>query len=145
MNAIAERFVVPAHAEYLSKIRDFSAACARKNGLSREERNSIKLSVDEICSNIVLYAYRGMERGDIQIEIQRKNNRLMIRIMDSGVAFDYSTIEAPDLDQYIEEGRKGGLGLELVKKLNDEIHYERVNGKNIVTLYKKIGSAPQPS
>jgi anti-sigma regulatory factor (Ser/Thr protein kinase) len=143
MNAIAERFVVPAHAEYLPKIRDFSAAYARKNGLSREEQNSIKLSVDEICSNIVLYAYKGVERGDIQIEFQRKDNCVMIRIVDSGVAFDYSTVKTPDLDQYIEEGRKGGLGLQLVRKLNDEFRYERVNDKNIITLYKKVGQAPE--
>jgi serine/threonine-protein kinase RsbW len=142
MNAIAERFVVPAQAENLSKIRDFSAAYARRNGLSREELNSIKLSIDEICSNIVLYAYRGMKRGDIQIEIQRKHNNVMIRIIDTGVAFDYASVKPPDLDQYIEEGRKGGLGLQLVKKLNDEVHYERVSGRNILTLHKKVGSAP---
>ena len=143
MNAIDERFVVPAYAEYLSKIRDFSDAFAQKNGLSREEQNSIKLSIDEICSNIVLYAYKGRKRGEIQIEIHRKNDRVEIRIMDSGVAFDYSIIKPPDLEQYIEEGRKGGLGLQLVKKLNDEIRYERINDKNIVTLYKKIVNLTQ--
>jgi len=140
MKASTERFVVPAEAEYLVKIRDFSDRYAQRNGLSRKELNSIKISIDEICSNIVLYAYEGMKRGDIQIEIQRKDDFIIIHIIDSGVAFDYSTVNAPDLHKYMEEKRRGGLGLQLVKKLNDEVLYKRVGNRNFLTLRKKIGS-----
>jgi len=143
MNVVAERFVVPADAKYLPKIRNFSSEYSQRMGLSRAEENSIKLAVDEICSNIVLYAYRGMERGDIQIEMQLRDDYVVIRIIDSGMAFDYSTVKVPDLEQYVEEGRRGGLGLQLVRKLTDKFHYERIDDMNIITLHKKIGSDPQ--
>jgi serine/threonine-protein kinase RsbW len=140
MNEIAERFVVPADASYLPRIRRFSEHYARKRGLTREELNSIKISIDEICSNIVLYAYEGMERGSIQIEIQTLDDVVMIRISDSGMAFDYASVETPDLHRYIAEGRRGGLGIQLVKKLNDDFRYERIGDMNVITLHKKIGS-----
>jgi anti-sigma regulatory factor (Ser/Thr protein kinase) len=143
MNVVAERFVVPADAKYLPEIRNFSSEYAQRMGLSRAEVNSIKLAIDEICSNIVLYAYRGMKRGDIQIEIQKRGEYVVVRIIDSGMAFDYSTVKVPDLEQYIEEGRRGGLGLQLVRKLTDRFHHERIDGMNIITLHKKIGSDPQ--
>jgi len=143
MNVVAERFVVPADAKYLPEIRNFSSEYAQRTGLSRAEENSIKLAVDEICSNIVLYAYRGMKRGDIQIEMQKSGQYVVVRIIDSGMAFDYSTVKVPDLEQYIEEGRRGGLGLQLVKKLTDKFHYERIDNTNIITLHKKISSDPQ--
>lgn len=143
MNVVAERFVVPADAKYLLEIRNFSSEYARRMGLSRAEENSIKLAIDEICSNIVLYAYRGMKRGDIQIEMKKRGEYVIARIIDSGMAFDYSTVKVPDLEQYIEEGRRGGLGLQLVKKLTDKFHYERIDDMNIITLHKKISSDPQ--
>ena len=40
-----------------------------------------------------------------------------------------------------EEDREiGGLGIHLVRQLMDEIRYERVEGKNILTLVKKVAN-----
>ena len=37
-----------------------------------------------------------------------------------------------------EDREIGGLGIHLVRQLMDEIRYERVEGKNILTLVKKV-------
>ena len=39
-----------------------------------------------------------------------------------------------------EDREIGGLGIHLVRQLMDEIRYERVEGKNILTLVKKVNS-----
>ena len=72
--SIIEHFVVAAKAENLEQIRDFAATYARRNKFSRKEVNRLKVSIDEICSNIVRHAYEGMERGDIQVRIERRKN-----------------------------------------------------------------------
>ena len=136
-----ESFVVPAEAKSLAQIRDFATSYARKNRFSREELNRLKISIDEICSNIVRYAYEGMERGEIQVRIQRKKNRIRIKILDTGIAFDPSTIEAPDLGRYVQERRSGGMGFHLVKRLNDRVFYKRVGNQNVITILKKIKPA----
>ena len=89
--------VIPAEAKYLAQIRAFATKYAKRNRFSRKEMNSLKISIDEICSNIVRYDYEGMERGDIQVRIQRRKNLIIINIIDTGVEFDPLTIEAPDL------------------------------------------------
>jgi serine/threonine-protein kinase RsbW len=137
--ARTEHFVIPAEAKYLAQIRDFTTKYAKRNRFSRKEINSLKISIDEICSNIVRHAYEGMERGDIQVRIQRRKNLINITIIDTGVAFDPSTIESPDLDSYVQERRRGGMGFHLVKILNDEVLYERVENQNVITIRKKIG------
>jgi serine/threonine-protein kinase RsbW len=134
-----EHFVIPAEAKYLPRIRDFTTKYAKRNRFSRKEMNSLKISIDEICSNIVRHAYEGMERGDIQVGIQRRENIIIINIIDTGVEFDPSTIEAPDLCRYVQERKRGGMGFHLVKKLNDEILYERVGNQNVITIRRKIG------
>lgn len=133
-------FVIPAEAKYLAQMRDFAIKYAKRNRFSRKEMNELKISIDEICSNIVRYAYEGMERGDIQVRIQRRKNLIIITIIDTGVEFDPSTIEAPNLGRHVQERRSGGMGFHLVKKLNDEVLYERVGNQNVITIRKKIGS-----
>ena len=130
--------VVPAEPKYLQKIRNFTEKYGKSQGFSRKDINGLKISIDEICSNIVLYAYKGVERGEIRIEIERKNDSVIVYISDRGVEFDYQSVKAPDLQQYVERRMKGGLGLHLVKTINDEVHYERVGDKNIYTLLKSL-------
>ena len=134
------RLVVPAEAKYLRQVREFAEKYGKSQGFSRRDINSLKISLDEICSNIVLYAYRDMERGDIQIEIKRENGSIIVHIEDRGVEFDYSSVKTPDLQKYVEQKMKGGLGLHLVKSMNDKVRYERVGGRNIYTLQKNLES-----
>ena len=132
---------VPAEAKHLAQIRNFTTTYAQRNRFSREETNRLKISIDEICSNIVRYAYEGMERGYIQVRIRRRKNRITIKILDIGVEFDPSTIEAPDLDKFVQEKRSGGIGFHLVKKLNDEVLYKRVGNQNVTTIQRKMKPA----
>ena len=105
---------------------------------NQKDINGLRISIDEICSNIVLYAYKGRERGNIQIELERKEDLLIVNIIDTGIEFDYSTIEKPDLHKFVFEGRRGGFGFHLVKKLNDEVRYKREGNRNIFTFLKSI-------
>lgn len=136
-DTVMKRIVIPADAKYLVKVRDFAVKFGKKNGVNQKDINGLRISIDEICSNIVLYAYKGRERGNIQIELERKEDLLVVNIIDTGVEFDYSTIEKPDLHKFVFEGRRGGFGFHLVKKLNDDVNYKRVGDQNIVT-FKKI-------
>ena len=137
--ARTKHFVVPAEEKYLARIRDFTTKYAKRNRFSRKEISSLKSSIDEICSNIVRYAYEGIERGDIRVRIQRRKNLIIITISDTGVEFDPSTIEAFDLGRYVQERRSGGMGFHLVKELNDEVLYDRVGNQNVITIRRKIG------
>jgi len=129
---------VPAEPKYLPKVRNFAEKYGKSQGFSRKDINGLKISLDEICSNIVLYAYKGMERGEIHIEIERQNDSVIVYISDNGVEFDYQSVKAPNLEQYVEKRLRGGLGLHLVKTINDEVHYERVGDRNIYTLLKSL-------
>jgi anti-sigma regulatory factor (Ser/Thr protein kinase) len=44
----------------------------------------------------------------------------------------------PDLGSTLAERQIGGVGIELVRKLMDDVSYKRGAGKNIVTLTKQL-------
>jgi serine phosphatase RsbU (regulator of sigma subunit) len=50
------------------------------------------------------------------------------------VEFDWNSVLEPDLYKYVETRRKGGLGIWLIKKLIDEVEYNRVENSNILTM-----------
>jgi sigma-B regulation protein RsbU (phosphoserine phosphatase) len=54
------------------------------------------------------------------------------------VAFDPTEKEKADTTLSAEDRPIGGMGILLVRELMDSINYERTDGKNVLTLKKKI-------
>ena len=63
---------------------------------------------------------------------------LVVVIVDDSAPFDLSATPEADLDASLEEREIGGLGLFLVHQMMDKVEYERVDGRNVVTLTKSM-------
>jgi anti-sigma regulatory factor (Ser/Thr protein kinase) len=59
-------------------------------------------------------------------------------ISDSGMPFDPTAAELADITLTASERPIGGLGIFLVRQLMDFVGYERKDGKNILTVKKKL-------
>ncbi|MBR4432824.1 MAG: SpoIIE family protein phosphatase [Paludibacteraceae bacterium] len=117
---------IPTLAEWLEMI-----------GLPQELNMPINLALEEAVSNVMLYAYPG-KSGQVLVECDKKEKQLIFTISDSGVPFDPTQQEDPDVTQSAEERPIGGLGIFLVRQIMDDIRYERKDNKNILTLTKRI-------
>ena len=67
-----------------------------------------------------------------------EKQKMQICVVDEGVPFDPLAKEDPDVTLSAEERQIGGLGIFLVKKTMDGMAYRREDGKNILTIRKKI-------
>ena len=105
-------------------------------GLPQELNMPINLALEEAVSNVMLYAYPG-KSGQVLVECD-KSDKLVFTITDSGVPFDPTQQEDPDVTQSAEDRPIGGLGIFLVRQIMDDIRYERKDDKNILTLTKKL-------
>jgi len=123
-----------AESKNLIRVRDFVVKYGSKMGLLQKQVSEIKLAVDEAVSNIIRHAYGG-RKGNFQIEMEKLESAVVIRIIDQGVEFDWNSVLEPDLYKYVETRRKGGLGIWLIKKLIDEVEYRRTDdGTNVLTM-----------
>jgi anti-anti-sigma factor len=128
---------IPANENNLGEVRDFiSDVCARA-GFSKRETSNTKLAVDEACTNIIKHAYKD-RGGDIRIDVQAEAGNIEINIFDRGEAFDWSTIEDPNLQEYVEIGKKGGLGIFLMNRLMDELNYSSSSAGNRLYMSKSM-------
>ena len=98
-----------------------------------------ELAVEEIFVNIEHYAYKD-ETGEVWVscELDKEKNLFTIIFEDTGIPFDPLKRDDPDVTASAEERDIGGLGIFLTKKLMDEVRYENRDGKNILTLIKKL-------
>jgi sigma-B regulation protein RsbU (phosphoserine phosphatase) len=109
-------------------------------GIPMELNMPINLALEEAVSNVMLYAYPGRNDGKVFVEFAKakdeQGEKLIFTISDSGIPFDPTAKPEADITLSAEERAIGGLGIHLVRKLMDEIRYERQDGKNILTLVK---------
>lgn len=101
---------------------------------------NINISIDELLSNIINYAFEDKSTHFINIQLEITNKSFLMRITDDGKAFNPLEIEEPDINASLEERNIGGLGIFIVKNLVDKIEYNRNGNKNILLIEKKIES-----
>lgn len=123
---------------HLAQVNDFVKNIGDELNFAPSDTQNLKLAIEEAVVNVINYAYPAGEKGEIDIEATATATALRFKITDNGVAF--APTDAPDVDTSLtaEERQIGGLGIFLVRQLMDTINYERIDGKNVLTLTKKI-------
>ena len=107
-------------------------------GFSATDTMQMNLAMEEAVVNVMDYAYPPGTRGDINIEAQSNDVRLKFTITDSGAPFDPTVKADVDTTLSAEERPIGGLGIYMVRQIMDSINYERIDGRNVLTLRKKL-------
>jgi serine/threonine-protein kinase RsbW len=98
----------------------------------------LRIALDEVVTNIVSYAYSDNGRHEFTIRFELGGDCLETIIEDDGMAFDPLGLPPPELAVPMEERRVGGLGWHFVKNLMDSVDYERVEGRNRLTLKQNL-------
>jgi len=129
---------LPARIESMELLVQFISDNARKLGFSGKRVKEIELAAEEALVNIINYAYPD-HQGDIKVTCAHHLSKaFLIEIEDTGIAFDMLSLKDPDISACISDREIGGLGVFLIRKLMDEVHYHRKNGKNILHLIVHI-------
>jgi serine/threonine-protein kinase RsbW len=125
---------VPGTLDSLKPIRDYVINATATAGLNKVLANRLRLAVDEIVTNSIVHGYdeAGIE-GDIRIEADIDDERLMIVVEDSGPHYDPTQHNMPtqeDLSSPLDTRDIGGLGIYLAVNSIDEFRFEHVNDRN---------------
>ncbi|MBW2656647.1 MAG: ATP-binding protein [Deltaproteobacteria bacterium] len=110
----------------------------KKFGLSKKLIFEINLALDELFTNIISYGFKDNQEHTIKVTIRPQNDELCLCIEDDGKPFNPIDFETPNVSCSVEECKIGGLGIHIMKKLMDEVCYERCGDKNVLNLKKKI-------
>ncbi len=130
---------VPAEVKQLTAINEFISEELEKYGCSMAVQMQVELAVEEIFVNIANYAYHP-ELGEAEVDVDAGGDppTVTIRFLDHGKPFNPLEREDVDVTAAAESRSIGGLGILLVKKSMDDVEYSYEDGKNILTIRKKL-------
>lgn len=123
----------------LSRVQDwFRRYCVESspdNFWLKHELSPLNLALTEGVSNAVRHAHQALPSDtEIDIDLMLWNDRIEIRIWDHGQPFDPSSVEEPTPGV----PRLGGYGWFLMRRLTDQISYERSqDGRNCLVMVKE--------
>ncbi|MGE5465265.1 MAG: ATP-binding protein [Betaproteobacteria bacterium] len=121
----------------LQIIQHFVEAMLKRLDIVDPPAYDIRLAVDEIATNIVRHAYRE-KPGRIWVMCYRLGDEFIVIMKDEGRPFDPTTMPPPDLTAGLDKRNVGGLGIYFVRRVMTRMSHEYKDGKNIVTMIKKL-------
>ena len=121
-------------ARLTSAVDEFGAA----HHLAEDDVYDLHLVLDEVVINIVKHGCNDNREHAIRVVLALAGGVLTIRTEDDARAFDPTQAPPPKFDLPIEERPIGGLGVHIVRSLVTSMAYERVNGRNVLTMTKKL-------
>ena len=99
---------------------------------------NLNLVLEEAVVNIINYAYPKEEHEKIYLSAKLHKGSIVLVLTDTGKEFDPTMAPDADITLSADERQIGGLGIFLIRQIMNEVKYERIEGKNILTLEKKL-------
>lgn len=127
--------VIPPQTALLKMVVELSRHIATINQFSPADAQKIALAIDEAITNVIKHSYRNKMDDDITMEFYTSADGLKIRIIFTGVPPVLGVIGV-DLDKMIREKKKGGLGVELIRRIMDSVQYQTTDNINICEMIK---------
>jgi len=118
----------------LGQVTEETVRFIEANGIRGEAVYAANLAIEEMVTNILNYGYDDTMAHEILLRVEVLPQRLLLMIEDDGHEFNPLNAPEPDVNLPIERRTPGGLGIHLVRKLADEMRYERRDGRNRLTI-----------
>ena len=109
-----------------------------KHGVPREALVALQVSVDEIVSNVIKYAWKDGAH-QVHVRITAQADAVEVEVIDDGEAFNPLTCPGPSQHRRRARGRvPGGVGIHMVRQLMDGIEYARKGTSNHTVMTEAV-------
>ena len=122
----------------IARLNEFVEEIGNEFSLSPEVVFNLTLVLEEAVVNIINYAYPKEDHESIYLSAKLHNDSIILVLTDTGKEFDPTMAPEADITLSADERPIGGLGIFLIRQILNEVKYERIDGKNVLTLEKKL-------
>jgi len=126
---------IPSKTELLKMVVELTDHIATLNQFSPVESRKIALAVDEAITNVIKHSYKNALDKDIKLEFYSSSEGLKVKIIFSGVPPVLERMGV-NLPRMIKEKKKGGLGVELMRRIMDSVEYKTTQNINTCEMIK---------
>lgn len=138
VNRMEKSIVLANEISEIGRLADFIDDIGNEFSLAPDVRFNLNLVLEEAVANIINYAYPKDEHESIYLSARMHEDSIVLVLTDTGKEFDPTMAPEVDVTLSAEERQIGGLGIFLIRQIMNEVRYERIDGKNVLTLEKKL-------
>ena len=133
-----KKLVIKNDISEISKLATFIGELSEELDFTPELNFNLNLVLEEAVSNVILYAYGKEEQKEISLVAYLSDNNLVFVLTDSGMEFDPTKVPDADVTLSAEEREIGGLGIYLIRQIMNTVEYQRIDGKNVLTMRTEL-------
>jgi len=122
----------------LERLHSVIGQFCRRRDIHPDTEFKIDLALEEVFTNIVRHGYDDSRSHEIVIRLQSDRERVRISVEDDGRHFNPLLAPEVDINAALAERRAGGLGIHLVRRLLDQVRYQRLPAGNRLILVKRL-------
>ena len=122
----------------INKLNQFIEEIGEEFALAPDVVFNLTLVLEEAVVNVINYAYPKEEHQYIYLSAKLQDGSIIFVLTDSGKEFDPTLAPEADITLSADERPIGGLGIFLIRNIMNEVKYERIEGKNVLTMEKKL-------
>jgi serine/threonine-protein kinase RsbW len=132
MSAFHHELAINNDISCLFQVRELVSRSVKEGGFPTQVTNRLQIAVDEAVTNIIEHGYAGQPRGSgtIWMTFDVSPEAFRIEILDNGHSFDPRSKSDVDIHRHAAEGKSGGLGVFLMRKIMDIVEYRSESGRN---------------
>lgn len=149
MGQVLQRQIsIPIQTTSLAKVRRAVLEFVGQGLFPSGEAQLVALAVDEAVANIMEHAFASSSSDgqEIVVELVSSKQSFEAVIRDTGARFDPTAVPNVDIRQHVRQGRKGGLGIYLIRQIMDEVEYTYVQNRyNELRLVKYVDNRACPA
>jgi anti-sigma regulatory factor (Ser/Thr protein kinase) len=122
----------------INKLSQFIDEIGEEFSLTPDIIFNLNLVLEEAVANVINYAYPKEEHQSIYLSAKLQDGSIVFVLTDTGKEFDPTMAPEADITLSAEDRPIGGLGIFLIRQIMNQVKYERIEGKNVLTLEKKL-------
>jgi len=119
--------------ENLRKVEKLVDELSAEYNIHADLYGNVLIAVLEAANNAILHGNKLDENKFVDIYVRFEDEKLMLKIDDEGIGFDYKNVPDPTAPENIEN--VNGRGIFLMEKLSDRIEFSR-NGATVELEFK---------
>lgn len=133
------RLTIPSQTRYLNLVTGLAKRASMVAGMDDATSSKVSIAVDEAVTNVIQHAYHGSSEFWVDIELRFTPKALEVRIWHTGDGLRENQITLPDPGEYVKHPRKGGLGMLLMSRFMDEVHFKDAQDRSECCMIKRVG------
>lgn len=142
MSPLEATWAIPADLARVAPLVLETASFLEQHGVGARPSYRVQLLLEEIVSNVVRHGLQGDRTRDVEVRVALDETGISLAVVDEASSFDpLRDAPAPRTRRVLADLVEGGLGLHLVKRMADELSYERRGNQNRVLM--RVNLAPE--